>query len=110
MGTKRITEKNEERTSVRYRPKLDANHREIVRAFESMGCCVLSLAAVGKGCPDILTRINGQLVLVEIKGAKGKLTDDQVRFHAAWEPEIVRSVEEACRVFQKYSGLEVMFG
>ena len=58
-------------------------------ALRDAGVMVLSLAALGKGVPDLLCAFHGKLVLVEIKdGAKipsaRKLTPDQEKFHKAW--------------------------
>ena len=47
--------------------RVDANHRLIVAALRTAGCSVLSLAAVGKGCPDILVARAGINYLLEIK-------------------------------------------
>lgn len=86
--------------------KVDANHTAVVQALRAHRCGVLSLAAVGDGCPDLLvwspwTRSHE---LLEVKdGAKPpsarKLTPDQVKFHAKWGGPIhvVTSVAEALR-------------
>lgn len=52
--------------------KVDANQTEIVDCFKKMGCSVLSLAAVGRGVPDLLVAINGITWLVEVKSGKSK--------------------------------------
>ena len=91
--------------------KVDDNHAEIVRALRDIGCSVLSLAAVGKGSPDLLVGasigVSGRRVnfLLEIKdGAKPpsarKLTADEAQFHASWRGHlaIVESVDDALRV------------
>lgn len=77
--------------------KIDANQPEIVAALRAVGCSVQTLAMVGKGCPDILVGIGKVNLLMEIKGEKGTLTDDQEDWHEAWRGQlaIVRSVEEA---------------
>ena len=85
--------------------KVDANQGDIVAALRKVGCEVLSLAAVGKGCPDLLVFYGGigyrahdsHLFLLEVKSAKGKLTPDQVEFHRDWPVIIVRTQEEALR-------------
>lgn len=74
--------------------RLDINHAMIVEAFEAHGCTVLSLAAVGRGVPDLLVLDRERLLLVEVKTDKGKLTPEQVKFHAEWPTHIVRSVED----------------
>lgn len=76
--------------------KVDGNHSAIVAALRAAGCGVLSLAAVGKGCPDLL--VCGPLwphktALLEVKdGSKPpsarKLTRDQMNFHAIWRGPI----------------------
>lgn len=88
--------------------KVDANHAEIVRTLRSAGCGVLSLAAVGNGCPDLL--VHGPFYpwkhfLLEVKdGSKPpsarKLTPDQEKFHAEWKGwiHVVTSVDEALAV------------
>lgn len=88
--------------------KVDANHAEIVDVLRSAGCCVLSLHAVGNGCPDLLASrpfYPHELKLLEVKdGAKPpsarKLTPDQEAFHAKWKGPIyvVKSVDEALDV------------
>lgn len=83
--------------------KTDENQGEIVAALRLVGCSVLPLHAVGKGCPDLLvTDVNKSTFLMEVKdGAKSpsrrQLTPDQVEFHASWRGRIVvvTSVREA---------------
>lgn len=83
--------------------KIDANQNEIVNALRDIGCSVQSLAAVGKGVPDLLVANHrGELFLMEIKdGSKPpsarKLTPDQVKWHDNWNSEIhvVLTVEQA---------------
>ena len=77
--------------------KVDGNHKAIVDAFRACGCSVVSLAAHGKGVPDLLVARGAWMRLVEVKMPKGTLTDDQKAFMAAWRgPEIVvvKSVAE----------------
>lgn len=73
--------------------RTDENHGDMVAAFRKMGCSVLSLAGLGKGCPDLLCANRHGSWLVEVKdGAKSpsarSLTDDQHTFHKAWKGEI----------------------
>lgn len=74
--------------------KIDGNQTELVEAFRTLGCSVLSLAAVGKGVPDLLVATHGITWLVEVKMLKGKETLDQVEFAANWQGcrAIVRDV------------------
>lgn len=96
--------------------KIDANQPDIICALEAAGCKVLSLAACGKGVPDLLVRTPGrgdeldaliwhemfrvELFLLEVKNPAGRgtsLTPDQVKFHAEWPVTVVTTPEEALR-------------
>lgn len=76
--------------------RIDSNHTEIVKHFRYCGATVKSLAAIGKGMPDLLVSWRNITWLVEIKTTKGKLTEDQIDFHKEWDGcmAIVRSPEE----------------
>ena len=83
-------------------PKTDANQGEIVAALRKAGASVQSLAAVGRGCPDLLVGWQGDNYLLEVKdGGKPtsgqKLTVDQVAWICCWRGSvhIVTSVEQA---------------
>lgn len=83
--------------------RIDANQPDIVRDLRKAGCMVESLAAVGKGMPDLLVGYSGRLYLLEVKTQHGKLTGDQVMFFNRWYGyanviHVVRSAEEALRV------------
>jgi hypothetical protein len=75
----------------------DANHTDITRAFERMGCDVIDLSRVGGSVPDLLVRVRAlnRWMLVEIKTAKGRLKPGQVAFAERWPVEVVRSVDDA---------------
>lgn len=83
--------------------RVDANQTEIVAALRGVGASVLSLASVGKGCPDLLVRyaprawFGDGLYLLEVKTEKGRLTPDQVEFHRCWPVTVVYNVNEALR-------------
>lgn len=82
----------------RLRARVDNNQKEIVSALRAEGYEVLHLHAVGKGVPDILVSTGTEMTLVEIKGEKGKLTPDQVKWHGEWTGKpilIVRSIDDA---------------
>lgn len=69
--------------------KVDANHEEIVNALRSHGATVQSLAAIGKGCPDLLVGYKGHTLLIEVKdGSKPpsgrRLTEDQQKWMCQW--------------------------
>jgi hypothetical protein len=77
--------------------KVDANQGDIVKELEKAGCKVLIMSDLGNGAPDLLVCNHGELYLLEVKGAKGKLTDEQVIFHACWPVVVVRTVIQALR-------------
>lgn len=81
---------------MRTRARTDGNHTAIVHALRATGCRVLSLASVGKGCPDLLVLDpQGVLHLVEVKSPRGKLEDDQVVFHERWPVHVARTAQQA---------------
>ena len=63
---------------VRKAAKRDAVEREIIEALEAYGVAVTQLSQ--KGVPDLLCSYDGRWFLVEVKSAKGKLTEDQQEF------------------------------
>jgi len=82
--------------------RIDDNHNEIVAALRQIGCSVQSLAAVGKGCPDLLAGLSGRNFLLEIKNerqppSKQALTTDELLWHNNWNGKvsIVRNCKEA---------------
>lgn len=84
------------------RPKTDRNQPEIVKALRDVGATVEILAAVGKGCPDLLVGYRGINYAIEVKDgerapSEQRLTPDQDDWHARWRGhvEVVRSVDEA---------------
>jgi hypothetical protein len=93
---------------IRRAAKVDDNHNDIVDALREAHCLVVSLAAVGKGVPDLLVcspyfSIHESLLLLEVKdGSKPpsarRLTKDEEAFRAAgWPVVVVTSVEEALK-------------
>ena len=78
--------------------RIDANQSEIVDALRSAGAQVQSLAAVGRGVPDLLVGFRGRLFLFEVKQPGAALTPDEARWHGQWGDMplfVVRSVDEA---------------
>ena len=76
----------------------DTNQSDIVRDLRLAGCSVQDLASLGDGAPDALVGYRGLDRLMEFKTKKGKLTPDQITWHALWrgrKVEVVRSTEEA---------------
>jgi len=70
---------------VRRASKVDANHTEIVDCFKKLGCSVLSLAAMGKGVPDLLVATKGITWLVEVKSGKSKENELQKEWAENWQ-------------------------
>ena len=80
--------------------RTDANQRDVVQLFEAHGCHVHSAASLGDGFPDLLVGWHERIALVECKNGKGKLTPDQVKFHAVWPVFTVRDDQTAREVVQ----------
>ena len=80
--------------------RVDSNHAEIVAALRQVGVSVQSLATIGKGCPDLVAADDETTWLIEVKGEKGKLTDDQVKWFDEWRGvvHIVRTVDDALKL------------
>jgi Holliday junction resolvase len=85
--------------------KIDDNQNAIVNVLRQIGASVQSLAATGKGCPDLLVGYHGINYLMEIKDgdkvlSKQKLTIDQEHWHSLWRGSvhIVKSVDEALKI------------
>lgn len=91
---------------MRQAAKIDDNQAEIVEALRKAGATVQSLAAIGKGCPDLLVGIANRTILMEIKDgskppSKRELTPAQQEWHSKWNGgalAIVDSIESALRV------------
>jgi hypothetical protein len=76
--------------------KVDLNQNEIVGVLQKFGT-VISLASVGRGCPDLIFGYKGRNYLLEIKNGKNaKLTDDQEEFFSSWSGHvcIIRSIDD----------------
>jgi Holliday junction resolvase len=86
--------------------KVDANQDQIVLALRTMGATVQSLAAVGRGVPDLLVGYKGKTILMEVKDGRKtpsqrRLTEDQLKWHGTWNGgtlAVVDGVEAALRV------------
>ncbi len=66
-----------------------------------MGGSWCYLHAVGRGVPDGLAGMYGEMELVEIKAEKGRLNERQEAWREGWrgpEPWVVRSVEDLERL------------
>ena len=84
--------------------KVDLNQKEIVDGLRAIsGVTVEVLSGVGSGVPDIMVGKGGYNYFMEIKGDKGKLTPDQIKWHSEWAGQvaIVRSVDDALGVLSR---------
>ena len=91
---------------------IDKNQPQIVKDLRSAGISVLSLAPMGKGCPDILAATNRLTAVIEIKNpdvdkTHQQLTEDEKEFHTQWRGKIhiVKSSDEALAIFGIKSNL-----
>ncbi len=79
--------------------KIDANQTAIVKALRKAGASVQSLASVGNGVPDLLVYFRGYYLLEckdgSLPPSKRDLTDDQKRWHAAWQGPVHVVLSEA---------------
>lgn len=100
----------------KYGAKRDANHREIVEAFEKMGIDVLDLADQGGGCPDLVIGCFKKNHLVEIKNKKTSygrrgLNKLQKEWASRWQGSpvhIVTSVDEAVALINRITNQELV--
>lgn len=85
---------------MRLAAKVDANQKSIVDALRAIGVSVQSLASIGRGCPDLVAAKGSQCWLIEVKGEKGKLTPDQVKWIESWRGDVhvIRTVDEALQL------------
>jgi hypothetical protein len=86
-----------------YARKVDANQAEIVAALRKAGYLVKDLRKAGDGAPDLLVAGGWTVMgapmpvkLLEVKRAKGKLTQAQSAWREqGWPVIVVRTVSEA---------------
>lgn len=84
--------------------RIDDNHQSIVEGLRDIGATVQSLAALGKGAPDILVGYRFKNYAFEIKNptqplSKRKLTDAEQSWHILWrgQVEVITSLDQALR-------------
>lgn len=91
----------------------DANHSEIVGAYQKLGVCVLDLSKVAEltmpGCPDLLCALHGYIWLSETKTDIGELNPAQLRFIDFWKGP-VRIVRTCSDVFAIVNEVKAMTG
>lgn len=87
--------------------RIDDNQKMIVNVLRQIGASVQSLAATGKGVPDLLVGYRGINYLFEVKDgnkviSQQKLTPDQQDWHSAWRGSVfvVTSEDEALKILK----------
>ena len=77
--------------------RVDANQVEIVSALRKAGAQVDITSMVGGGFPDIIAFYAGGIYPIEIKTVNGKLTPEQVKWHAEHKRyvDVVHTAEQA---------------
>ncbi len=80
--------------------KIDLNQNQIVEALRTVGVSVTSTASIGKGFPDLVAAKGSMTWLIEVKGPKGELTKDQIKFIENWSGtvHIVRTIDDALQL------------
>lgn len=77
--------------------RVDNTQADIVQALRMAGMRVKPTHTMGNGFPDVIVGYRGRNVLLEIKTGDGKLTADEVEWHATWSGQVavVRTPDEA---------------
>ena len=82
--------------------RIDRNQVAVVEGLREAGATVMSLAMVGRGCPDLVCGVAGVNYLIELKNPEVKpsarrLSPDEAAFHGAWlgQVAVVETLEEA---------------
>lgn len=88
--------------------RIDANQPAIVADLRRAGASVVSLAAIGKGCPDLAVGFRGRTYLFEVKDpvqppSGRKLTPDEQRFFETWKGHysVIHTFAEAWEVISQ---------
>lgn len=94
----------------RYAVKVDANQGEITKALTEAGYTWVDTHALGHGFPDLMVQArNGALVLLEVKTADGRMTDDEKLFFTQWRGSpiyVVRTAGDALSVLRLCAEVE----
>ena len=84
--------------------RTDANHAEMVKCFQDLGCTVVDLSQVGGGMLDLLIGCVGVDCIVEVKTEDGELRTCQENFIARWRgrmPAVVRTQQDCVELVTK---------
>lgn len=74
--------------------KVDSNQEQIVKDLRKCGFTVAVTSGIGEGYPDLTVSKDNKTRLVEVKDpskppSQRRLTEDQEKFHAAWQDTII---------------------
>ncbi len=87
--------------------RVDAIQAEVVQALRKAGRPVHCTHTLRHGFPDIMTaRLDGSLVLLELKAPDGELTPDETRWHSLWTGSPVYVVHNVAEAFSAV-GIEI---
>ena len=83
----------------------DLLRAELIAAFDAAGATVVSLADVGRGCPDLLVGYRGRTALCETQapGADAKLETDRLAWYESWRGgtvTVLQSTADVARVLR----------
>ena len=87
---------------MRRRAATDKNQASIVESLRRIGATVVSLHAVGNGCPDLVVGYRGKNFLMEVKNGS-KLREKQITFLESWKGQtcVVNNIEEALNIINE---------
>jgi len=86
-----------------YHRKTDKNQQEIIDVLRRIGYTVISLHAVGNGCPDILAGKKGINYLFEVKSEGGQLNENEIDHFKTWrgQSHVIYSAEQAIEIVER---------
>jgi hypothetical protein len=91
----------------KYTARVDGNQAAITHALRQAGCLVQTTHTIGRGFPDlVICTPTGLLALIEIKTPGGKLTQDEVQWHAKWSDAPVYVLDSVERIPMVLNSIE----
>ena len=100
---------------MKYPRRVDENQSAIVKFLRDVGCSVLSLSEIGRGCPDLLVGFRGRNVLLEVKNpmkpkADRQLTSAEGKWIKGWRGQVavVETVDDALRAVRESAPARTM--
>lgn len=90
-GSAKILEGHMRRNS-----KIDTNQKQFVVALRKIGASVAITSNMGSGFPDLIVGYRDKNYMIEVKTAKGKLTEEQKVFASRWRGQynVCRDLED----------------